>query len=87
MRILKDECDLDEFVISKSLRRSYKNEDSLGHVVLAKKMRKRIENGEIVMDPPRAGDRINYVIVEPPKGSSSQKSSSAIKQKIQHGAK
>lgn len=57
---------LEKFCISKSLKiySEYKNPDSMGHVVLWRKILSRIDSGEIVQAPPRAGDRIEYVVVE-----------------------
>ena len=57
---------LDDFTISKSLKRysEYKNPGRMGHVVLWRKIIARIESGECVQAPPRAGDRLEYVVVE-----------------------
>ena len=62
-RLMDNEIPMSNFVISKSLKKTYKN-PNLPHVVLAEKMRKRIRDGRLVAEPPQAGDRINYVVVE-----------------------
>ena len=50
-------------VLINYLKKHYKN-PNLPHVVLAEKMRKRIRDGDLVAEPPAAGDRIDYVVVE-----------------------
>lgn len=62
-RLMDNEIPASDFVISKSLKKTYKN-PNLPHVVLAEKMRKRIHDGLLVAEPPQAGDRIDYVVVE-----------------------
>ena len=62
-RLVRNEIPSGDFVISKSLKKTYKN-PNLPHVVLAEKMRKRIHDGLLVAEPPQAGDRIDYVVVE-----------------------
>jgi DNA polymerase elongation subunit (family B) len=54
---------IEKFLVTKSLRKTYKNEN-LPHVVLQKKIIQRIAGGQVLTDPPRAGDRISYVIIE-----------------------
>ena len=53
----------DKFVISKSLKKKYKNQ-SVPQFILANKLRKRIFEGKLVAEPPTAGDRIPYVVTE-----------------------
>jgi len=62
-RLMDNEIPMSDFVISKSLKKTYKN-PNLPHVVLAEKMRKRIHDGRLVAEPPQAGDRIDYVVIE-----------------------
>ena len=61
--LIANEVALEKFLVTKSLRKTYKNEN-LPHVVLQKKIIQRIECGKILADPPRAGDRLSYVVVE-----------------------
>lgn len=59
-RLIKGEVPLEDLVITNTLKEGYKNEDSQGHVVLAKRMRER---GETV----NFNDRIPYIfsMIEP----------------------
>ena len=61
--LLSDQVPRDKFVISKSLKKKYKNQ-SVPQLILANKLRKRIYDGELVAVPPTAGDRIPYVVTE-----------------------
>lgn len=63
MRLVNNRVDIGDFIINKSLKKHYKN-PNLPHVVLAEKMRKRIRDGDLVAEPPAAGDRIDYVVIE-----------------------
>ena len=55
--ILEDRVPFEKFIVSKSLRSGYKNPQSLPHVVVAEKRRKRN------VDPPNEGERIPFVII------------------------
>jgi len=61
--LMADEIPLEKFLVTKSLKKTYKN-PNLPHVVLSKKTCQRIDDGEILCDPPRPGDRISYVVIE-----------------------
>ena len=61
--LVANKVGLDKFSITKSLKKTYKN-PNLPHVVLAEKIRARILNGEMLCDPPRAGDRISFVVAQ-----------------------
>jgi DNA polymerase elongation subunit (family B) len=61
--LIANEVPMEKFVVTKSLKKTYKN-PNLPHVVLAEKIRQRILDGEMMTDPPKAGDRISYVIVQ-----------------------
>jgi hypothetical protein len=51
-------------VIAKTLKTEYKNGgDNIAQVWLWKQLLKRIEMGEITMQPPRSGDKMPYVIM------------------------
>ena len=63
-RIKANEVPLEHFVISKSLKKYYSNPESMGQVVLANKIKDRIEQGQMFREAYRPGDRIEYVIVE-----------------------
>jgi hypothetical protein len=65
-KLFKKELDINEFVLSKSLKKSYPKENKNGramkppgHFQLQQKMIKRE-----VMDPPQAGDRIPFVYIK-----------------------
>ncbi len=62
-KLQKNEIPLEKFLVTKSLKKTYKN-PNLPHVVLADKIRKRILDGEMMVQPPRPGDRISYVIIQ-----------------------
>jgi DNA polymerase delta subunit 1 len=57
-RIVNDEIPFEQYIMSKSLRKSYKNDD-LVHVRVVKKIAKRTPGRE-----PQPGDRVPYVLVE-----------------------
>ncbi len=57
-----DHYDMEDFVVSKSLKNTYKGAQP-SHAVVADKIRKRIASGEMVREPPKSGDRIPFVIV------------------------
>lgn len=63
-QIKANEVPLEHFVISKSLKKYYSNPESMGQVVLANKIKERIEQGQMFREAYRPGDRIEYVIVE-----------------------
>lgn len=66
--IMHDKVAIEEYVISKSLRKDYKN-TNLPHVYLSKQLTHRILNeGLMGYDVPKSGDRIPYVIVQKKKG-------------------
>lgn len=67
-KLLNRELPIDDYIITKSLQRiqDYKNPESMGHINLWKKMLQRIDSGAMIRAPPRAGDRIEYVVVEGP---------------------
>ena len=54
MRLVHNRVDMEDFIISKSLKKTYKN-PNLPHVVLAEKLRKRIRDGDLVAEPPPRG--------------------------------
>ena len=56
--VLEDRIPFEKFVVSKSLRSGYKNPDSLPHVQVAEKRRRRN------VDPPGEGERVPYVIIK-----------------------
>lgn len=58
--VLQNKQPLDQFVISKALRSGYKNPQSLPHVAVAEKLKKR--RGY----PPASGERVPYVFVRDP---------------------
>jgi DNA polymerase elongation subunit (family B) len=62
-KLRKNEIPLEKFIVTKSLKKTYKN-PNLPHVVLSKKICKRILDGEMMVQPPRPGDRIPYVIIQ-----------------------
>ena len=61
--LIANKIELEKFSITKSLKKTYKN-PNLPHVVLAEKIRARILSGKMMIDPPKAGDRISYVVIE-----------------------
>jgi len=61
-RVVDDDIPIEDYVISKSLRSTYKA--PLAHSRLADKIRDRIARGEMVRAPPKAGDRIPFVVVK-----------------------
>ena len=61
--LLEGNISRDKFVISKSLKKKYKN-PSVPQFILANKLRQRILQGKLVAEPPTAGDRIPYVVTE-----------------------
>lgn len=61
--LVADDIPMEKFIVSKSLKKTYKN-PNLPHVVLAEKIRARIRSGEMLCDPPLAGDRISYLVVQ-----------------------
>jgi DNA polymerase zeta len=67
--ILAGNIPWDRFTINKSLRASYKNGNSLPHVRVASLVAERVRQGLMEGDPPRPGDRIQYVVVHKPGGS------------------
>lgn len=62
-KLQKNEIPLEKFIVTKSLKKTYKN-PNLPHVVLANKIRQRILDGKMMVEPPRPGDRIPYVIIQ-----------------------
>jgi len=55
---------IEDFVIAKTLKTEYKNGgDNIAQVWLWKQLLKRIDMGEITMQPPRSGDKMPYVIM------------------------
>ena len=68
-RLVADDVPLEEFYISKSIKRDYK--DTLpAQKVLANKINARIDSGEMVREPIVSGDRLSYVVI---RNSSSKK--------------
>jgi DNA polymerase delta subunit 1 len=66
--IMLDKIPIAECIISKSLRKDYKN-TNLPHVYLSKQLTHRIlHEGLMGYDVPKSGDRIPYVIVQKKKG-------------------
>ena len=66
--LMHDKVAIEEYVISKSLRKDYKN-TNLPHVYLSKQLTHRIlHEGLMGYDVPKSGDRIPYVIVQKKKG-------------------
>lgn len=62
--LVDDSISMDEYIISKSLRKDYKNYN-LPHVFLSKQLTHRIlHEGLMGYDIPKSGDRIPYVIVQ-----------------------
>ena len=55
---------IEDFVIAKTLKTEYKNGGhNIAQVWLWKQLLKRIDMGEITMQPPRSGDKMPYVIM------------------------
>ena len=67
-RLVADDVPLEEFYISKSIKRDYK--DTCLRKVLANKINARIDSGEMVREPIVSGDRLSYVVI---RNSSSKK--------------
>ena len=64
--VVDDKIPLDEYIITKSLRKDYKN-TNLPHVHLAQQLTHRIlKEGLMGYDIPKSGDRMPYVIVQRP---------------------
>ena len=59
-RVVDDKLPVDDYIISKSLRATYKL--PVPHSALADRIRARIASGEMVREPPKSGDRIPFVI-------------------------
>ena len=63
--IVQDRLGIDSYTIAKTLRNDYKNGGhNIPHVALYHSVLGRIANGELTMDPPKSGDRLQYVVVE-----------------------
>lgn len=67
-RIATDNIPMEGYVIAKSLKGHYKS-TNLPHVALAEKTKQRIASGAVTRDPPKSGDRLEYVIVQGKKRS------------------
>jgi len=61
-RLVEGDNAMDDFVVSKSLKNTYKGTQP-SHAVVADKIRQRIAAGKTVREPPKSGDRIPFVII------------------------